>query len=133
MYLIKMTDFVIIQNEKLKNPRDGHIPSGRLDYIMAISNYANFLIKPLEMGMFYPCDGNGNFLKEKKPMEMGGGLYDAKQFIDYQTYLEAKKKVLFQDNNFSIPNIKDYLGKRIEQCLHLNLYLLPAQQKKLGL
>jgi len=34
--------------------------------LRAIVKYAKFLIQPLTLGMFVPCDDDGNFLKEPK-------------------------------------------------------------------
>lgn len=55
-----------------------------------VTNYANFLNQPLNNGMFFPCDENGNIL-EKIPVH---------RFADdphkYRQYKEATKKVLFE-------------------------------------
>lgn len=61
MKLISMTDFVILQNISLANKEIKHNECG-----LRILKYANFLKQPLILGMFVPCDENGNVLEEPK-------------------------------------------------------------------
>lgn len=69
-----------------------------------IYRYASFLSKPLTLGMFVPCDEDGNVLEE--PIETIGGveLYN-------EQYQQAKKRVLFEgftfDDENNLLNFKD--------------------------
>ena len=88
MKLITMTDFVLNQEQKLN---ESHLIAEPA--IDSIFNYAKFLKQPLTLGMFMPCDEEGNVLKE--PYE----VYDdeTEEFIDYMVdFHEAKDKVLFK-------------------------------------
>lgn len=90
MKLIPMTDFVLEQVVKME--------SKEITYLR-IFNYAKFLKQPLTLGMFVPCDENGNILEN--PFKENGrparGIYEK--------YQKAKEKVLFKgfyyQSNFS--------------------------------
>lgn len=82
MKLISMTDFVLEQVRKME--------SKELAYLK-IFNYARFLKQPLTLGMFVPCDENGNVLVEPKIRFDGG--YDIDEVKIYQ---QAKGRVLFE-------------------------------------
>lgn len=88
MKLISMTDFVLEQME---------INSFDEDKIKNIWNYAKFLKQPLTLGMFVPCDDDGNVLEEPLHIELyEGDTYD----LDCKFYKQAQSKVLF--NGFEI-------------------------------
>jgi DNA-directed RNA polymerase delta subunit len=56
MKLISMTDFVLEQNKE---------PYFYYDSLWnKVIAYANFLKQPLTLGMFVPCDSNGNVVKK---------------------------------------------------------------------
>ena len=79
--LIKMSDYVL---DKQRFKEDSDIA------IFNVTNYANFLNQPLELGMFVPCDDNGNVLEDI----IGNGMihnYSEK----VKQYEQAKDKVLF--------------------------------------
>ena len=77
MKLISMTDFVLeIQSE-----------IGTADYQVVawqtkihgydrILKYAHFLKQPLTLGMFVPCDVEGNVLEEPEPISIGKNIKD---------------------------------------------------------
>ena len=98
IYLQSMTDFVL--EIKVKSNKSSDF-SFMMDY-SKIFNYAEFLIQPLQLGMFVPCDENGNVLDPSdvfKSCEKG--------FL----YGKAKERVLFKgfeyiktDHNFYIFN-----------------------------
>ena len=54
--LISMTDFVLKTHDEI---------SDSIDSESMMFNYANFLKRPLTLGMFVPCDEDGNVLQEK--------------------------------------------------------------------
>jgi hypothetical protein len=93
--LISMIEFVLEQDKlilKLSPSRSGitqydEFTSLKLD---RITNYANFLKRPLELGMFVPCDLKGNVMKKST---IGSGSW---QEIDDKKYQQAKERVLFE-------------------------------------
>ena len=92
--LIKMSDYVLEQIEKLKNSE-----INILQFRNNIEAYANFLKQPLTIGMFVPCDDDGNVLEEPKCIY----IYKTQPFecssdemYRCRKYLEAKEKVLFK-------------------------------------
>ncbi len=101
MDLMPMTDFVLQQHKESET-------NGQ--YIRTTFKYANFLKRPLTLGMFVPCDLEGNVLKNpnnqpntsftsEKHYENGQieTFYDEDYFneclIEYQ---QAKERVLFK-------------------------------------
>ena len=109
--LIKMSDYVLEQIEKLKNSE-----INILQFRNNIEAYANFLKKPLTIGMFVPCDDDGNVLEEPKCIY----IYKTQPFecssdemYRCRKYLEAKAKVLFKgfDVDFEDGIIIPFLGK----------------------
>ena len=113
------------------------------EYRLLRDNYDNFLLQPLTLGMFIPCDNNENFLKEPKeedfleiPFDFDGKIYN----LLFKEYKEAQSKVIFKGlffrncgkNKFSIETLKyDYVfnskGKnnnlKIEDLISYNLDL----------
>ena len=98
MKLISMTDFVINEstNKQVSKNFSGFtdiVNNKKLSYDNIIS-YANFLKQPLTLGMFVPCDENGNVLSEK---------YSAKEDAENKSftklsneYQQAKERCLFE-------------------------------------
>ena len=106
MKLISMTDFVLEQ-EKLNQKN-----TSRLACLCA--NYAQFLKQPLTLGMFVPCDLDGNVLEEpsKKDMEWFKGLAYGDFSCDYTRifeFIEAKERVLFEGFEIKVSNITNNL------------------------
>jgi hypothetical protein len=95
--LIPMTTFVI---EYYSN--EGYAD---LQTLKLMKNYANFLKKPLHLGMFVPVDENGNVLKEPKNYtswkalehNSKGETSDTTVFEEYRTYQAAELLCLFKD------------------------------------
>ena len=81
MKLIPMTDFVLEQH---KNPCKGDYT----DLFKTVVNYAEFLKKPLKLGMFVPVDEEGNVLDEKEKIE------NTDTFFKHGV---AREKVLFKE------------------------------------
>ena len=93
MKLISMTDFVLGQS-KLKFTNSGRWDEARWYNSL---KYANFLKQPLTLGMFVPCDENGNILEEPLPihtyrLEVEDYEYDDNEVLQYQ---QAQSKVIF--------------------------------------
>ena len=129
MKLVKMTDFVLqIEAEVEKEDYQVVAWQTKIHGYSRINKYARFLKKPLTLGMFIPCDDDGNVLnkpkffyteeniKKLKDVEIEIALSKNKEVENYK---EAKSKVLFKgfeykkelDNNYTIfidNNYSDY-------------------------
>lgn len=55
-----MVDFVLEESDKIYNKEDANI------FASKVNTYASFLKQPLKLGMFVPCDEDGNVLEEPK-------------------------------------------------------------------
>lgn len=97
--LISMTDFVLEQ-AKLKND------TYELSHVLI--DYANFLKQPLTLGMFVPCDLDGNVLEESSwQLEWEKKkVCSINLCVKSREYQEAKDRVLFEGFE-----IKEYSGK----------------------
>lgn len=82
--LISMTDFVLEQNS--------NIDETNIKILQNIVDYALFIKQPLTLGMFVPCDLEGNFLEEPIFDEL---LPMNEMDAIYAEYQEAKERVLF--------------------------------------
>ena len=96
-----MTDFVLEQGKK---PNNSDFREG---FVVKVLNYANLLKQPLTLGMFVPCDDDGNVLEEPYK-DMWDNFINSHfgHFNESYTYCFnyqiAKSKVLF--NGFSYIN-----------------------------
>lgn len=93
MKLITLSQFVL---EKDKQIRKGE--SDTYDFTMSVTDYALFLQRPLELGMFVPCDEYGKVLfevegfkqnlgKEKQYFNVLKKVYkNIEAFIDYEDF-----------------------------------------------
>lgn len=92
MELIKMSDYVLSKFTDL-------IDSGSGDnlnhYVRYTKNYANFLKRPLELGMFIPCDKEGDVIKRPTACRKSNPVYLEEKKVKDAPYFEAKKSVLF--------------------------------------
>jgi len=88
--LKSMVDFVLEQDEE---PILGLISH---DY-RKIRRYANFLNKPLNLGMFVPCDSKGNVLVEPKNTYLNdlSSEESTHRLNLLKEYQEAKDRVIF--------------------------------------
>ena len=97
MKLISMTDFVINKRKELL--RHSEYKNDLENYANIVYNYANFLKQPLNLGMFVPCDEDGNILKEPKRWEDYLQYPDSfdgnKEWDELYDYQQAKEKVFF--------------------------------------
>ncbi|MGV0921880.1 hypothetical protein ACTS94_16275 [Empedobacter falsenii] len=90
MKLIPMTDFVLEQTELLYEKNQSKL-------IHRVVNYAQFLKQPLTLGMFVPCDEEGNILEEPKDYDLGLKFpYSNNHSIECEKYQQAKERVLFE-------------------------------------
>lgn len=105
MKLISMTEFVL--NEcKIRNKENA---------IINIYNYAQFLIQPLTLGMFIPCNEEGNVWKFpptqeewewcKKDSTEAEQSFKQKEFY----YQQSKNKVVFE--GFELHNEKNVINR----------------------
>lgn len=81
MFLKPMTDFVLEQNI---------IQNYIADFEKLTVQYAKLFKQKPNLGMFIPCDENGNVLKEVFPD------FDGTNQIYYNNYQSAVKRVLFK-------------------------------------
>ena len=104
--LISMTDFVLLQYEESSNQNE---------FEDNCYNYAKFLKRPLELGMFVPVDEDDEILY---PEYVGGKevIYDSFVHDDMMDrvlqYNEAKEKVLFK--GFEVNSYRNDDGELIE-------------------
>ncbi len=125
--LIPMTDFVIEYYS--------HEGYADLQTLKLMNNYANFLKKPLTLGMFVPVDTKGNILKEPKNYMSWKSLehnkkgsdtkVDSNAFEEYKIYQKAEKKCLFEGfkiayNGYSVVRITAIYNDSIELSFNKN-------------
>lgn len=93
-----MTDFFLEQQDA--NLRDNFYEETD-EYFNRCVNYAQFLKQPLNLGMFVPCDMEGNILEQPKteydPISLwNSGEVDEKYNDLISEYEQAKERVLFE-------------------------------------
>lgn len=125
--LIPMTDFVIEYYS--------HEGYADLQTLKLMNNYANFLKKPLTLGMFVPVDTKGNILKEPRNYTSWKSLehnrkansnkIESTMFEEYKTYQRAEKKCLFEGfkiayNGYSVVRITAEYNDSIELSFNKN-------------
>ena len=113
--LISLTEYVLIKEKYIESCSDERKMIA-IPYCMGeVIKYANFLSQPLELGMFIPCDKEGNVLTYKVEHDFeievnskcegwqyygegaGGFYYDNIAMLKSQTeYLDAKERVIFE-------------------------------------
>lgn len=88
--LIPMTDFVlqIINQDNLYSD---------VKMLLKISNYANFLKHPLELGMIVPADEQGNVLNNPRATDIDAGT---EKELQQTIYNNALKRVMFEGFTF---------------------------------
>ncbi|WP_426473437.1 hypothetical protein [Chryseobacterium balustinum] len=119
MKLISMTDFVLLKTSQGKTTGNIFTPEYKLE---CIENYANFLKQPLTLGMFVPCDENGNPLPEPQMRPERNSFdeedmdYDAQELYEY---IQAKEKVLFK--GFT-KNESELFNNELQLSIYLDTY-----------
>lgn len=96
-------------------------------------NYANFLKQPLTLGMFIPCDLDGNVLEEpiRERYKALGKFTELQAETNYkwdsEQYQEAKDRILFESyNEYDFKGLKhtlDFENGTIEDLTDLGLTL----------
>ena len=130
MRLINMTDFVLWQHAESSNQNE---------FEDNCYNYAKFLKRPLELGMFVPVDEDDEILY---PEYVGGKevIYDSFVHDDMMDkvleYNKAKEKVLFEYyEGFQLFSKEDLNNQTIEHLLKdsFDYVLTESAIKQLGL
>ena len=68
----------------------------QVDYMSKVMNYAQFLKQPLNLGMFFPCDEDGDILDEPWDYEQRLPNMMIEYNDEIYRYKQAKEKVLFE-------------------------------------
>ncbi|WP_395076319.1 hypothetical protein [Flavobacterium sp.] len=134
MKLISMTDFVLEQHNwsPTQVRFDNEFSNKRFRSV--VSKYANFLKQPLTLGMFVPCDDDGNVLDKFIHIVDGKTSSDFKQAkskvlfntdIQYDKHIiYFKSKETYQRVEYNTLTDRFFFGlKTIEDCIHLHLDL----------
>jgi hypothetical protein len=103
--LISMTNFVLEQNstEGKSLTSTDWLKEFELRFIKIVK-YAEFLKKPASIGMFVPCDLNGNVLENfSTHFPTGNNELEETIFAKNKEYQEAEERVLFK--NFQVVNL----------------------------
>ena len=99
-----MTDFVVGALGFKKSMYYEYNVNDNDKALSKIENYSKFLKQPLTLGMFVPCDLDGNLL------EYPDHNYNSMEYMDeFDVYNEAKNRVLFEGFNETICQGKTYL------------------------
>lgn len=145
-----MTDFVLEQNDKMPTFGEELVKdSSAKNAFYKTLKYAKFLKQPLTLGMFVPCDEDGNILEEPEKYGWLQNVGSMNSYITEQEYIDcekfhlAKERVLFEGYYTDIHNIKSPSGKyldinrlkykTLESVIELNLTLTQSAIKYLGL
>lgn len=135
--LMPMTDFV------LQNAYTNEIVKDFHSVLIKHCKYAEFLKQPLTLGMFVPCDLDGNVMVEPEQYK------NVNEFNDFiKEFREAKDRVLFEGFtidgknaftatvgngkiNYDLKQVEAY-DLTIENLVNDNLQLTPAAEKQIG-
>ena len=93
-FLINMTDFVINKRKELL--RHSEYKNDLENYANIIYKYAQFLKQPLNLGMFVPCDEDGDVLEKPEDYENRLPNMMTEYNDEVYRYKQAKEKVLFK-------------------------------------
>ena len=113
--LISMTDYVFFRSDDEKLLKHIDIVDAFKFAWSDIYTYAKLLKRPLELGMFVPCDLDGNVLEFKTQKDFGiyGVPYSQypEELKDYENYVkkyqEALERTLFKQG-FKVKKINNY-------------------------
>ena len=99
-----MTDFVLDINNLVKKKYDQFTYEHNGQKLRLIEKYANFLKQPLTLGMFVPCDADGNVLEEPEHFFawcQSDHYFNASESATHQCseFKKAQSKVLFNGFN----------------------------------
>lgn len=97
MKLISMTAFVLQFDKPVGYFEDqSDFLNCQVDYMSKVMNYAQFLKQPLNLGMFFPCDEDGDILDEPRDYEQRLPNMMTEYNDEVYRYKQAKEKVLFK-------------------------------------
>ncbi|MDX4973696.1 hypothetical protein [Myroides odoratimimus] len=151
MKLISMIEFVLEQS--IKRSVDNW-PIETEDYFNRCEAYANFLKQPLNLGMFVPCDLEGNVLSEPDiwkayQLDVCRCNKCIEKTLKCDEYQEAKGRVLFEgfvyntedelleriesDGGLWTIDVDDLSKHTIEDMIQCDMILTPNSVKQLGL
>jgi hypothetical protein len=144
MKLISMKDFVL---EQLNDDRPHISDQFEWDlfnhcFVARVENYANFLNQPLTLGMFVPCDEDGDVLEEPDLDIQGRPTNCQPDYVEF--YQQAKERVLFEDvtvgdvwvkiNNTQVTKERLFKGDLTIECLiEYIVNLTESAKKQIGL
>jgi len=158
--LISMVEFVL-ENQKNRTEdwrhKEGYHSECNTAMLVNVYNYANFLKQPLTLGMFVPCDLEGNVLKHPDTYKESE-MYCTHEGLDIyrEKYQQAKERVLFEgfemtqnpfpcqdfytieSSTFSIQyhskdnHLNTFTFKTIEDLIDRDLTLTPNALKQIG-
>lgn len=133
-----MTDFVLGTESSLDKYNPIGLNEDKQKRYNSILNYAKFLKQPLTLGMFVPCDVDGNVLEEPENPKKS-----PEHMRKYDSYVKAKERVLFegfyleynavmspQGGYLDVGNLKQ---KTVETIVGANLTLTQSAIKQIGL
>lgn len=139
MKLISMVDF---NTEQIELFDTIEILDWRI-FLKRIRNYTEFLKQPLTLGMFVPCDKEGNVLEKPRAYSNftsynKGVLKEnhPKVYKECEQYQEAKERVLFEGISKSeFDNAEHQKFKTVEDLLNFSfgLTLTDSAIKQIGL
>lgn len=133
MKLIKCSDYTELQRNT-KHNRRGKVLTNTQRF-WNCEKYVSFIKMSLELGMFIPCDLDGNVLEKPKEHLTNRSLY----YKELRQYQEALDRVLFEGKyhyiptdgkGFAVINVKKlgnriYIKGTIEDLTELGLELTP--------
>ena len=97
MKLIPMTDFVLQFDKPVRYFEDqSDFLNCQVDYMGKVMNYAQFLKQTLNLGMFVPCDEDGDILDEPEDYELRLTNMMTEYNDEVYRHKQAKEKVLFE-------------------------------------
>jgi len=114
MKLIPMTDFVL----ELKGNLDSN-PSNKWKDCL---NYAKFLKQPLELGMFVPCDEDGNVVEKPEETDLNGSFLKMQINYDKEVKWEiAKERCLFEgfSDSIGLPQYRHYISDGMQAVFYV--------------
>ena len=93
-----MTDFVLEQTKSFEATSKLDYLETKYNELFRIEEYARLLKTPLNLGMFVPCDQEGNIINERpEPKILAKGVFNyTAQNIWDEKYNKAKDIVLFK-------------------------------------
>lgn len=125
MKLISMTEFVLEQKRPIPSAdlHEADYYQQEYEVLEKVCNYANFLNQPLTLGMFVPCDEDGNVFEEpnindfkSEPFCTTGNCQAYRDEIEI--YQQAKDKVLFKSRDeFRDWDYTDIENSKIEDLI----------------